>query len=444
MNLLERFDAAYQRLKASERSLRFEDVTRRLGDSGHRRAAGGGRLPARRPGVAPAAGRVPGHLGPAMARAAALRPARGRRRRAIALLRGRRQAGDLRLAGRRGRDLRRPGRRVRPAALAGAQPELPLLARGDRLREPGLRRASPATPCCNKCPAAAQKWSQRFTEHTTARKTLPGYCRLITAAAAAEGEDQATATLRFAAEEVVRLHEQSPQCEIGVLVRRNEAVARLIFELRSRGIEASEEGGNPLTDSPAVQILLSLLTLADHPGDTTARFHVAHSPLAEHVGLTEHCDSPAAWRLAEEVRRRLMVEGYGPVLEGWAETLAAACDRRDVSRLAQLVEMAYGYEDRATMRADGFRHPGRTAEGGRSHLGPRPRDDRPPVQGPAVRHRRVAGVGRGHERSAAGDCGRLSETGRAASSGSAATSRKTCAESCPPNSSGCSPPTRSG
>ena len=56
--------------------------------------------------------------------------------------------------------------------------------------------------------------------------------------------------------------------------------------------------------------MLSLLTLADHPGDTTARFHVAHSPLAEHVGLTDHADSPAAGRLAETTRRRLMVEGY--------------------------------------------------------------------------------------------------------------------------------------
>ena len=109
-----------------------------------------------------------------------------------------------------------------------------------------------------------------------------------------------------------------------------------------------------MTDSPAVQVMLSLLTLADHPGDTAARFHVAASPLAAHVGLTDHADSPAAWRLAEQTRRRLMVEGYGPVLDGWAKELAAVCDRRDVSRLEQLVEMAYGYEDRATTRPGDF------------------------------------------------------------------------------------------
>ena len=103
-----------------------------------------------------------------------------------------------------------------------------------------------------------------------------------------------------------------------------------------------------------MQVILSLLTLADHPGDTTARFHIATSPLAQHVELTDHTDSPAAWRLAERIRRRLMVDGYGPVLDSWAKELAAVCDRRDVSRLEQLVEMAYGYEDRATTRPGDF------------------------------------------------------------------------------------------
>ncbi len=87
-------------------------------------------------------------------------------------------------------------------------------------------------PVLQTCPAAAQEWSQRFTPHTTAKTELPGYCRLITAPQAADGEDQWAVTLRYAAEEVVRLHEQSPDKSIGVLVRRNKAVAPLIFELR--------------------------------------------------------------------------------------------------------------------------------------------------------------------------------------------------------------------
>ena len=75
---------------------------------------------------------------------------------------------------------------------------------------------------------------------------------------AGEGEDPWEVTLRHAAAEVERLHKQGRGLGIGVLVRRNDAVARLIFEWRLRGMEASEEGGNPLTDSPAVEVILSL------------------------------------------------------------------------------------------------------------------------------------------------------------------------------------------
>ena len=41
---------------------------------------------------------------------------------------------------------------------------------------------------------------------------------------------------------------------IGVLVRQNDVVARLIFELRRVGVPASEEGGNSLTDAVSVGI----------------------------------------------------------------------------------------------------------------------------------------------------------------------------------------------
>ena len=352
-DLLERFDEAYQRLKTSERSLRFEDITRRLGERaiGERLEEVVYRLDGQVAHLLLDEFQDTSALQWRVLRPFAQRVVGGGERSLFCV-------GDVKQA--------IYGWRGGVAEIFDALDEefgpLP-----SRVLNQSFRSSPVVIDCVNrvfegiagnavltKCPAAARKWSERFSEHTTARQTLPGYCRLATAAAAAEGEDQATATLRYAAEEVQRLHEQSPQCEIGVLVRRNVAVARLIFELRLRGIEASEEGGNPLTDSPAVQILLSLLTLADHPGDTAARFHVAHSPLGEHLGLADHDDSPAAWQLAEETRRRLMVEGYGPVLEGWAETLAAACDRRDVSRLAQLVEMAYGYEDRATLRATDF------------------------------------------------------------------------------------------
>jgi len=203
--------------------------------------------------------------------------------------------------------------------------------------------------------AVASAWSRRFETHTTVHSDLPGHCRLVTAPAANEDEEQALVTLRWAATEVARLHREHPGQTIGILVRRNQAVARLIYTLRhTHGIAASEEGGNPLTDSVAVQLILSLLRLTDHPEDTVARFHVAHSPLGRLVGFEHYDDDTVAHRISLDVRQRLMAMGYGRTTYGWVNALAAYCDQHELNRLCQLVELAYSYEPQVTERTTDF------------------------------------------------------------------------------------------
>ncbi len=131
-------------------------------------------------------------------------------------------------------------------------------------------------------------------------------------------------------------------------------MAQLIYKLRQRGVPASEEGGNPLTDSVAVQIILSILKLADHPGDTIARFHVVQSPLAAPLGLTDHTAHTQALHLSHRVRHALLHDGYGPTIYSWSQQLATHCDRRERSRLQQLVELAFGYQALANLRATDF------------------------------------------------------------------------------------------
>lgn len=203
-------------------------------------------------------------------------------------------------------------------------------------------------------PEAAAQWAARFHPHSTARRDRPGYCRMVTAPRAAEGQKQEAATWEYAVGRIVELHQAAPGFSIAALVRRNAAVAWLIRRLRQLGIEASEEGGNPLTDSPAVQWVLSLLTLADHPGHSAARFHVAHSPLGPVVGLTKYDDDFLAARVSQKIRAELMEKGYGPALYAWACHLAPECDARELGRLMQLVEMGYTYEAQATTRVDDF------------------------------------------------------------------------------------------
>ena len=201
---------------------------------------------------------------------------------------------------------------------------------------------------------AVHQWCDVFPEHTTSRSDLPGYVELRTAREAGEGEHADSVKLAYAAEQVRELIARAPGRSVGVLTRRNDIVNRLIYELRVRHVAASEEGGGRLTDSPAVQVILSLLKLADHPGDSVARFHVAQSPLAAHVGYRNHADHPRTWKLSHEVRARLLQDGYGPAIQCWAELLEPSCDRRDRSRLEQLVESGYAYEQFATLRTSDF------------------------------------------------------------------------------------------
>ncbi len=199
-------------------------------------------------------------------------------------------------------------------------------------------------------------WSRQFPPHSTARTDLDGFVqfRVVPKVGADDSVSQDDITLRTAANLVAELATQHPQHEIGVLTRSNEAVAQLIFELQQLGVPASEEGGHPLTDSAAVRLILSLLKLADHPGDRIVRFHVATSPLGTAFEFTNFQDDSAAARLAESLRGSLLSDGYGPTIASWSQRLLGHINSRDQARLNQLVKLADAYQPSATLRPTDF------------------------------------------------------------------------------------------
>ena len=202
---------------------------------------------------------------------------------------------------------------------------------------------------------AAAAWHERFNDHTAFMADSPGYVRLEVAPEPDDDEKPKHAVLRHAADRIAEIVEQCPGRSVGVLVRTNRAVARLIYELRhpDRNIDASEEGGSPVTDCAPVSVVMSLMHLADHPGDTAARFHVQTSPLGAIVGLTDMHDATAD-RVAYQVRQALLEHGYGPTLDQWAQKLSPVCSRRETMRLNQLVELGHQYEADATVRPSHF------------------------------------------------------------------------------------------
>ncbi|MCE9595778.1 MAG: UvrD-helicase domain-containing protein [Planctomycetes bacterium] len=201
-------------------------------------------------------------------------------------------------------------------------------------------------------PAAA---SFRFETHTSAHPEQRGAVRAIFAAlpAKADAETQRRACLDAAVERVVELVAAAPRATIGVLVRRKAQVGTLVYRLRQEGLAASGESGNPLTDSRIVQVALSALHLAEHPGDEAARFHVAHSALGTTLGIEPASDATAVVTRARALRRSLVERGFAATLETFRTAFAGASpwERR---RFDRLVELALAWEDEPELSTSEF------------------------------------------------------------------------------------------
>lgn len=189
-------------------------------------------------------------------------------------------------------------------------------------------------------------WQQGFPPHSTVHDSMPGYAELRTSPwfEGDRAEERRVPYFRWVAEQIRDMHHRTPGAEIGVLTRKNHTVARLVHELRLLGVPASEEGGTAPVDSPAVLALMSLLHLASHPGCEVSRFHVAHSPLADVVGLTTWNDARAAVQVARDLRQRLVDDGYGRTLQWLTHSVSAFCSQRDTLRLQQIVAEGWQYD----------------------------------------------------------------------------------------------------
>ena len=182
-----------------------------------------------------------------------------------------------------------------------------------------------------------QSWTEEYQHHETVHTTLPGY---------ASFENTTSKDNHYAesARRIAELAKQNPEHSVGVLVRNNKDLASVIFYLGRLGVPASEEGGNPLIDSAAVNIILSALRLVDHPDDSISRFHLLQTPLAQLFGLTiENFKSHdiECRNAAQQIRLQLFAGGYGDLITEWAELLEADCTAREWFRVCQLIERGY-------------------------------------------------------------------------------------------------------
>lgn len=193
---------------------------------------------------------------------------------------------------------------------------------------------------------AAVSWCRHFQPHTTHERDLAGRVRLRTCGLV-DGEPDAA---RTAAEVVRELHAEQPLATIGVLLRSRKPIGRILHHLRRLGIEASEESGTSLLDTPATSATISALHLADLPGDKAAAFHVAAGPIGGLLGLEVGTDGvvpPAdSHRAASSLRARFASGGVAGVV-GWIrDGCAGSLNATESLRMEQLLDLAEAFDGR--------------------------------------------------------------------------------------------------
>ena len=195
-----------------------------------------------------------------------------------------------------------------------------------------------------------KEWQKRFRSHKP-YATDAGYCVLEESPPAEDGENKKEVHLQYVVnriEELAKILEDRPKLKhgMGILVSTGKFGASIVAELKRRGIEVNGGGGS-LADSAAVRYVLSAMTLADHPGDTIARFHLATSPLKNILGLKDdpYLEKNGDAYCSQNIRRTLAAHGYGETVRKYAEILAPFCDPHEFLRLEKLLELAYRYDE---------------------------------------------------------------------------------------------------
>ncbi len=212
----------------------------------------------------------------------------------------------------------------------------------------GSLRENPALAATAEGATAGGAWAGQFHAHCTAVKE-PGFAQLRVTPGAADGCEH----LEQSARHIAGLARGAQGASIGVLFPTWARMGWMLARLRGLGVDAVIEGGSGVADSPAVAAVLSLMRLADHPGNTATAFHVATSPLGAVVGLSW----PPGGRVDEigaSLRRELAERGYAPTVAGWAAALAPECSARDAERLGRLVELAERFDAGAGGRPSEF------------------------------------------------------------------------------------------
>ena len=179
-----------------------------------------------------------------------------------------------------------------------------------------------------------------------------------------EGKANMKALLPALEDELKRIwpaHEAVGSTEsVGILVRTNDDGNEIAEYLRSKGFKVVWEGMSAVSDVPAVNALVDLLRLSEHPEDTFS-WKVASRlfPICSTLFPQKQSDELSADYVSRIVAASLSHQGLSRTLQEYCRALSedsAGLDSLSKQRLREMVGVAVAYERRNAGRfsIDGF------------------------------------------------------------------------------------------
>jgi len=201
---------------------------------------------------------------------------------------------------------------------------------------------------------AAERWGGTFHAHKAA-KEIDGFVRLEQVRLKTEEESRVDLVIDRAVERVAEITRAHPTWSVAVITRTNEVIPRVIYRLKTReNISAAQERGHPLMDEPCVGAVVSLLQLAEHPGDSASRYHVGKTALAGLFEMPSAMDEKLGMRVSREVRERIANEGIAGVVAWVRDKLGRGLKKRGRERLQHMERIARSFDAKPEGRIPDF------------------------------------------------------------------------------------------
>lgn len=137
--------------------------------------------------------------------------------------------------------------------------------------------------------------------------------------------------------------------DVGVLCRTRSQLARILWGLKRRGIEASGEGGTAIYDTPIVVAFCELLTLIDHPTNSLSHFVVKNSNFAEILQLPS-LNVEALGKWCTRQRSDIWKLGLGSWSANLFRALESELSLRERERLDQVLNILFAKQDKFPAR----------------------------------------------------------------------------------------------